>query len=99
MSDRVAIMRDGRIEQLGTPRDVYERPATEFVAEFVGASNRLAGEDRRACSMTARYEAEVDGVGRIRAARRARAGGRPERCAIVRPEAISPTPIRLVAPA
>ena len=41
MSDRVAIMRDGRIEQLGTPQQVYETPATEFVAEFVGASNRF----------------------------------------------------------
>ena len=47
MSDRVAIMRDGRIEQLGTPRDVYQRPRTEFVADFVGAANRLPGDDRR----------------------------------------------------
>ena len=36
-------MRDGRIEQLGSPTDVYTRPATPFVAEFVGLSNRLAG--------------------------------------------------------
>ncbi len=47
MSDRVAIMRDGRIEQLGTPQQVYETPATEFVAEFVGASNRFPAPDRR----------------------------------------------------
>jgi putative spermidine/putrescine transport system ATP-binding protein/spermidine/putrescine transport system ATP-binding protein len=39
MSDRIAVMRDGVIEQLGAPRDVYERPATEFVANFLGASN------------------------------------------------------------
>ena len=36
MSDRVAIMRGGLIEQVGTPRDVYQRPATVFVADFVG---------------------------------------------------------------
>src|SRR5215208_4238091 len=39
MSDRIAVMRDGVIEQLGAPREVYERPATEFVATFLGASN------------------------------------------------------------
>jgi spermidine/putrescine transport system ATP-binding protein len=43
MSDRLAVMRDGRIEQLGRPQDVYERPATEFVAAFLGASNLLSG--------------------------------------------------------
>lgn len=41
MSDRIAVMRDGVIEQLGAPRDVYERPATEFVATFLGASNLI----------------------------------------------------------
>jgi putative spermidine/putrescine transport system ATP-binding protein len=44
IADRVGVMRDGRIEQLGAPTDVYTRPATPFVAEFVGLSNRLAGE-------------------------------------------------------
>jgi ABC-type sugar transport system ATPase subunit len=36
MSDRIAVMRDGRIEQLGTPDAIYNRPATRFVAEFIG---------------------------------------------------------------
>ncbi len=36
MSDRIAVMRDGRIEQLGTPDDIYHRPLTRFVAEFIG---------------------------------------------------------------
>jgi putative spermidine/putrescine transport system ATP-binding protein len=44
MSDRIAVMRDGRIEQLGTPAEVYERPTTPFVAGFVGTSNLLEGE-------------------------------------------------------
>lgn len=44
MSDRMAIFNQGRIEQMGTPADVYERPATAFVAGFVGTSNLLAGD-------------------------------------------------------
>jgi putative spermidine/putrescine transport system ATP-binding protein len=48
MSDRLAVFNAGRIEQLGTPADVYERPATRFVAGFVGTSNLLAGEAARA---------------------------------------------------
>jgi spermidine/putrescine transport system ATP-binding protein len=43
ISDRIAVMNKGRIEQLGPPEEVYERPATEFVAEFLGASNLLDG--------------------------------------------------------
>ncbi|MFB6243006.1 MAG: ABC transporter ATP-binding protein [Halobaculum sp.] len=42
MCDRIAVMNEGRIEQVGPPAEVYERPATPFVAEFVGSSNRLA---------------------------------------------------------
>jgi spermidine/putrescine ABC transporter ATP-binding subunit len=41
LSDRVAVMNAGRLEQLGPPREVYERPATRFVADFVGASSVL----------------------------------------------------------
>ena len=41
MSDRLAVMSDGRIEQVGTPREVYENPATVFVAEFLGVSNLM----------------------------------------------------------
>ena len=43
MSDRIAVMNAGRIEQLGSPRDVYEVPGTSFVASFLGASNLLGG--------------------------------------------------------
>ena len=43
MSDRVAVMRNGAIEQIGTPREIYESPASRFVAEFVGESNLLDG--------------------------------------------------------
>src|SRR5947208_6085673 len=44
MSDRLAVMRHGKVEQIGEPEAVYESPATEFVAGFLGASNMLDGE-------------------------------------------------------
>jgi putative spermidine/putrescine transport system ATP-binding protein len=44
MSDRIAIFNGGRIEQIGTPSELYENPATPFVAGFVGVSNVLGGE-------------------------------------------------------
>ena len=47
MSDRLAVFNDGRIEQVGTPAEVYERPANEFVAGFVGVSNVLERDGRR----------------------------------------------------
>jgi spermidine/putrescine transport system ATP-binding protein len=43
MSDRIAVLRDGRLEQFGTPRDLYERPVNAFVADFMGAANLLRG--------------------------------------------------------
>src|SRR4029453_14324484 len=47
MSDRIAVLHTGRVEQLGTPAEVYEGPATPFVAGFVGTSNLLEGEAAR----------------------------------------------------
>jgi putative spermidine/putrescine transport system ATP-binding protein len=47
MSDRIAVFRQGRLEQVGTPAEIYERPATSFVASFVGTSNLLGGEAAR----------------------------------------------------
>jgi putative spermidine/putrescine transport system ATP-binding protein len=47
MSNRIGVFNHGRIEQIGTPAEVYERPATEFVAGFVGVSNLLERDGRR----------------------------------------------------
>ncbi|MFD6494170.1 ABC transporter ATP-binding protein [Streptomyces sp. NPDC059944] len=47
MSDRIAVFHQGRIEQVGTPAEIYERPATPFVAGFVGTSNLLDGQSAR----------------------------------------------------
>jgi spermidine/putrescine transport system ATP-binding protein len=44
MSDRIAVMHAGKVEQLGTPEALYERPATRFVADFIGTTNLLRGE-------------------------------------------------------
>lgn len=41
MSDRIAVMSGGRVEQVGTPEDLYERPTSRFVADFVGTTNLL----------------------------------------------------------
>ena len=58
MSDRIAVMRDGRISQIGAPRAIYEYPDSRFVADFIGAANLLAGEVTEA----------ADGLCRIRLA-------------------------------
>jgi putative spermidine/putrescine transport system ATP-binding protein len=47
MSDRIAVFSDGRIEQVGTPGEIYESPANEFVAGFVGTSNIVERDGRR----------------------------------------------------
>jgi iron(III) transport system ATP-binding protein len=44
MSDRIAVMRAGRVEQVGAPQAIYQQPATAFVASFVGITNLLAGD-------------------------------------------------------
>ena len=46
MSDRIVVMRGGRIEQTGTPSDIYNRPRSAFVADFIGSSNLIAGRLR-----------------------------------------------------
>jgi putative spermidine/putrescine transport system ATP-binding protein len=47
MSDRIAVFNDGRIEQVGPPAEVYERPQSEFIAGFVGVSNVIERDGRR----------------------------------------------------
>ena len=61
MSDRVAVMNHGVLEQVGTPEDIYHRPASAFVADFVGTANRFAGRVER--SEAGRYAVAVDGIG------------------------------------
>jgi putative spermidine/putrescine transport system ATP-binding protein len=62
MSDRLAVFRDGRIEQVGHPTDVYEQPATEFVASFVGTSNVVATTNGRAVLRPEKIELSTGAV-------------------------------------
>ena len=85
MSDRIAVMHAGKVEQLGTPEQLYERPTTRFVADFIGSTNLLRGR--------------VEGDGRVRLTSGDIASvahdGMPAGTAIeisVRPEAISLVP-------
>jgi spermidine/putrescine transport system ATP-binding protein len=60
MADQIAVMNKGRIEQLGTPTELYERPRTAFVARFLGASNLLPGQ------VAASGVVRLDGGGEVR---------------------------------
>lgn len=51
-SDRLAVMHEGRIEQIGIPETVYHRPQTPFVADFLGATNLITGEAKGNCAET-----------------------------------------------
>jgi iron(III) transport system ATP-binding protein len=86
LSDRVAVMRDGRVQQVAAPRTLYERPANRFVADFVGTNNFIAG----VCKDETGEEAVVDtALGPLRA-RRTPGIRTGERCVLaVRPENLS----------
>lgn len=53
MADRIVVMNRGHIEQIGTPEDIYERPESEFVAQFIGGTNILKGTYRGDCCFDA----------------------------------------------
>jgi putative spermidine/putrescine transport system ATP-binding protein len=63
MSDQVAVFRNGRIEQVGAPAEVYDRPSTEFVADFVGTSNILERGGRRILVRPERISLSANGSG------------------------------------
>ena len=72
ISDRVIVMNGGRIEQIGTPEDIYNRPHSRFVADFVGSANLIAGNGARAVGR----ERHAD----LRCGRRRATGGRCVAC-------------------
>ncbi|WP_326791695.1 ABC transporter ATP-binding protein [Streptomyces sp. NBC_00841] len=89
MADRVAVMRGGRLEQCAPPAELYERPATAFVAEFVGVMSRIparAGSDGRTvnvCGRTLAVHGTLPGA--------EVAGGARDVDVLVRPEAVEVT--------
>jgi ABC-type Fe3+/spermidine/putrescine transport system ATPase subunit len=81
LSDRVAVMHRGRIEQLGAPREVYERPATAFVADFIGASSVLDARavDAQSVLLAGGQRIEIKGLRPFAAGESVRLLVRPER--------------------
>src|SRR5262245_20458730 len=86
LSRQIAVMNEGRIQQIGTPRDIYERPANQFVADFVGTTNlfegtvvgRDAAEDGVYCMRTEIGNVTVKAVHDLRLDERAMLSVRPE---------------------
>ena len=84
LSDRVAVMKDGRVLQVGAPKELYERPRTRFVADFVGTNNLVAGEvlERRDQALIVRTD-----IGDLRAIPNGAVAGR---CVLaIRPENVA----------
>jgi len=99
LSDRIAVMRDGRVEQVGTPQEVYEEPATVFVAGFVGMTNFFKGRivSKEGVYVRVRTEEGYEIVGRLPAPNGAPPDGLSEGAAVtvsVRPEALRLTESR-----
>jgi iron(III) transport system ATP-binding protein len=95
LSDRVAVMRDGHVLQVASPRELYERPATRFVADFVGTNNVLPGVARERAGEWLAVDTQV-GLVRGRMAARVGPG---DRCVLaVRPENIDLGPDRQAVP-
>lgn len=96
MSDRLAVMNAGKMEQIGAPQEVYELPATEFVASFLGASNLLEGDIESSNGSIAKIRLRSGGVitapsERLPAtAGEVRVGVRPEKLTIVLVDAVAP---------
>src|SRR6266511_3520552 len=103
MSNRLAVMRHGKAEQIGEPEDVYEYPATEFVAGFLGASNLLEGEtkeerDGRTTVLLSTGSAVAVPSGRVPVdgGSRVKVGVRPEKISIRREDADLPSGVNSV---
>jgi iron(III) transport system ATP-binding protein len=90
MADRIAVMRRGRIVQVGTPRGLYTRPESAFVAEFIGGTNLLPGRLEETGDL---FLVKTD-AGMVRAQNGAKGGmrGHPVLCS-VRPESVHLRPV------
>ena len=88
MADRIAVMREGRIEQLGAPEELYERPRTDFVAGFLGVSNLLdaevSGRDDRFSQLRLADGTRLQApVAAVNGSSRVRIGVRPEKLRVL----------------
>jgi iron(III) transport system ATP-binding protein len=87
IADRLAVMNAGRVEQVGTPREVYRRPVNRFVAEFIGETNFIPGKIARASSTVASIETPVGHLLALNPAQAFREGANVLCC--IRPEALA----------
>ncbi len=90
LANRIAVMQNGRIEQIGTPESIYHRPQTPFVAEFLGKTNLIAGEAKGDCADTplGRLPLDCHAVGKVLLSIR------PEHLAIEHSNEVHPTGLR-----
>ena len=87
ISDRLVVMEAGEVVQIGTPREVYERPRTRFVADFIGLSNRFAGRLRRSDGGWAQVQTAIGPVFKVPAPATGQTGDMVE--IVIRPERVS----------
>ena len=108
MSDRIAVMSEGKIQQLGAPLEIYEQPVNRFVADFIGDTNfvtaTIDGRGGRLCALPLRRRPRPAGAARSAASRTARSvtlAMRPEKILLKpaatwarsrRPSMSAPTP-------
>ncbi len=91
MSNRIAVFNDGRIQQLATPDDLYERPENAFVAQFIGENNRLSGQVSRLDGGACTVDLD-DGGGRVQALAVKVSGERARTTLSLRPERVAINP-------
>lgn len=97
VSDRIAVMNAGRIEQIGLPSEIYSRPTSRFVAEFIGSMNFIAGVAKSSTARGEMCHVELDGntlpvpaAQNIKAENRIVIATRPERCRVTMDRTIPP---------
>lgn len=97
MSNIIGVMSDGALQQVSTPRELYQRPASRFVADFVGATNLLSGtvarttDDKRLVVRTACGDIAASSAAPLRDGSEIVVSIRPEQISLARPEAPPPT--------
>ena len=88
MSDRIAVMSEGQIQQIGDPHDIYERPVNRFVADFIGDTNFLEAEitgmsgDSANCRVNDRISFEVQSIAEHNAGDKVTLAIRPEKISL-----------------
>jgi len=86
LGDRVAVLNSGRLEQIGTPFEVYNTPATEYVATFLGAANILEGKIENGKFVSSDVSIEIDPEEKLRESESAKLVFRPEDLFLRKPE-------------